>query len=74
MVVSKMWQDLSGNGTIQKLAGMMDTEMDEHLGYGRYEHSDEPNYHNGTKQRRPLSAIYPVMFIDAVHLSSVLTD
>ena len=25
MVVPKMWQDLSANGTIQKLAGMMDT-------------------------------------------------
>ena len=26
--------------------------MDDHLGYGRYERSDEPNYRNGTKPKR----------------------
>ena len=34
------------------LKEMMETEMDEHLGYDRYERSDEPNCRNGTKQKR----------------------
>lgn len=37
------------SGTLNE---MMETEMDEHLGYGRYERSEEPNYRNGTKQKR----------------------
>lgn len=37
------------SGTLKE---MMETEMDEHLGYDRYERSDEPNYRNGTKQKR----------------------
>ena len=37
------------SGTLKE---MMETEMDEHLGYGHYEHSDEPNCRNGTKQKR----------------------
>ena len=28
---------------------MLETEMDNHLGYDRYERSGEPNYRNGTK-------------------------
>ena len=28
---------------------MLKTEMDNHLGYDRYERSSEPNYRNGTK-------------------------
>ena len=33
------------SGTIQD---MLETEMDNHLGYDRYERCGEPNYHNGT--------------------------
>lgn len=100
------------SGTIQD---MLETEMDNHLGYDRYERSGEPNYRNGTKaktvrskygefevdmpqdrqssfeaqvlpkhqkditdkllprieewQNRPLSPVYPIVFIDAVHFS-----
>lgn len=35
-------------GTIQE---MLETEMDEHLGYDKYERSAEPNYRNGTKEK-----------------------
>ncbi|MGN0335203.1 MAG: IS256 family transposase [Lachnospiraceae bacterium] len=37
------------SGTIQE---MLETEMDEHLGYEKYERSSEPNYRNGTKSKR----------------------
>lgn len=30
---------------------MLETEMDNHLGYDRYERSGEPNYRNGTKPK-----------------------
>lgn len=30
---------------------MHPTEMDDHLGYDRYERSAEPNYRNGTKSQ-----------------------
>lgn len=30
---------------------MLETEMDNHLGYDRYERSDEPNYRNGKKSK-----------------------
>ena len=36
------------SGTIQD---MLETEMDNHLGYDRYERSGEPNYRNGTKAK-----------------------
>lgn len=36
------------SGTIQD---MLETEMDDHLGYNRYERSCEPNYRNGTKSK-----------------------
>ena len=36
------------SGTIQD---MLETEMNNHLGYDRYERSDEPNYRNGTKSK-----------------------
>ena len=39
------------SGTIRD---MLETEMDNHLGYDRYERSSEPNYHNGTKQKNCL--------------------
>ena len=41
-------KDLLG-GTIQE---MMEAEIDEHLGYDKYERSSEPNYRNGTKNKR----------------------
>lgn len=34
------------SGTIQT---MLETEMNEHLGYEKYARDDEPNYRNGTK-------------------------
>lgn len=34
------------------LKELMETEMDDHLGYDRYERSDKKNYRNGTKQKR----------------------
>ena len=37
------------SGTLRE---MMEAEMDEHLGYEKYERSSEPNYRNGTKQKR----------------------
>ena len=37
------------SGTIQE---MLETEMDAHLGYDRYERSPEPNYRNGSKSKR----------------------
>ena len=33
------------------LQDMLETEMDNHLGYDRYEKSGEPNYRNGTKSK-----------------------
>ena len=30
----------------------MEVEMDDHLGYDKYERSDEPNYRNGSKSKR----------------------
>ncbi len=36
------------SGTIQD---MLETEMDNHLGYDRYERSGEPNYRNETKRK-----------------------
>lgn len=39
--------DLLG-GTIKQ---MLESEMDEHLGYDKYEHSPESNYRNGTKSK-----------------------
>jgi len=36
-------------GTVKE---MLEAEMDDHLGYGKYEHSGETNYRNGTKPKR----------------------
>ncbi len=36
------------SGTIQP---MLEAEMNEHLGYEKYERDDEPNYRNGTKPK-----------------------
>ena len=76
---------------------MLESEMDEHLGYQEYERSSNPDYRNGKKtkkirgnfgetkievpqdrdgtfepkvvKKRPLDAVYPIVFIDAVHFS-----
>ena len=37
------------SGTLKE---MMETEMDDYLGYEKYERSDEKNYRNGTKSKR----------------------
>ena len=37
------------SGTIQE---MLEAEMDDHLGYEKYERSEEPNYRNSTKSKR----------------------
>lgn len=37
------------SGTLKEL---METEMDDHLEYDRYERSDKKNYRNDTKQKR----------------------
>ena len=36
------------SGTLKE---MLESEMDDHLGYERYEHSQESNYRNGTKPK-----------------------
>ncbi|MEL3900380.1 IS256 family transposase [Treponema phagedenis] len=46
--IQEALKDLLG-GTIKS---MMESEMDEHLGYGSYERSDNNNYRNGTKSKR----------------------
>ena len=37
------------SGTVKE---MLEAEMDDHLGYGKYERSEEANYRNGTKPKR----------------------
>lgn len=37
------------SGTVKE---MLEAEMDDHLGYGKYERSGEANYRNGTKPKR----------------------
>ena len=37
------------SGTLQE---MLESEMDEYLGYEKYERSNEPNYRNGSKSKR----------------------
>lgn len=46
--IQEALKDLLG-GTIKS---MMESEMDEHLGYESYERSDTDNYRNGTKKKR----------------------
>ncbi len=46
--IQEALKDLLG-GTIQK---MMETELDEHLGYSEYERSDNPDYRNGVKKKK----------------------
>lgn len=46
--IQEALKDLLG-GTIKE---MLESEMDEHLGYNKYERSEESNYRNGTKSKR----------------------
>lgn len=46
--IQEALKDLLG-GTIKS---MMESEMDEHLGYESYERSDSDNYRNGTKKKK----------------------
>ena len=46
-IIQEALKDLL-SGTIQD---MLETEMDNHLGYDRYERSGESNYRNGTKPK-----------------------
>lgn len=46
--IQKALKDLL-SGSIQE---MLEAEMDDHLGYEKYERSTEPNYRNGTKFKR----------------------
>lgn len=46
--IQEALRDLLG-GTIKS---MMESEMDEHLGYQNYERSDSDNYRNGTKSKK----------------------
>lgn len=46
--IQEALRDLLG-GTIKS---MMEAEMDDHLGYERYERNDSSNYRNGTKSKR----------------------
>lgn len=46
--IQEALKDLLGD-TIQE---MLEAELDEHLGYGSYERSDNPNYRNGTKPKK----------------------
>ena len=50
--IQEALKDLLG-GTIKS---MMEAEMDEHLGYERYERNDGDNYHNGTKSKKVRSS------------------
>ena len=36
-------------GTIEQ---MLEAEMDDHLGYEKYDRSEEPNYRNGKKTKK----------------------
>ena len=46
--IQEALKDLLG-GTIKS---MMESEMDEHLGYQKSERSDNPNYRNGSKKKK----------------------
>ena len=50
--IEEALKDLLG-GTIQE---MLESEMDEHLGYHEYERSDNPDYRNGKKTNSFLSS------------------
>ena len=45
--IQEALKDLLG-GTIKS---MMEAEMDEHIGYEKYQHSDTTNYRNGVRKK-----------------------
>lgn len=45
--IQEALKDLLG-GSIQS---MLEAEMEEHIGYEKYQHSDGANYRNGTKKK-----------------------
>ena len=49
---------------------MLETEMDNHLGYDRYERSGEPNYRNGTKPKTVRSK-YGEFEVDVLRIARV---
>ena len=57
--IQEALKDLLG-GTIQE---MLESEMNEHLGYEKYEHSSEGNYRNGKKTKK-IRSQYGEMNID----------
>lgn len=57
--IQEALKDLLGS-TIQD---MLESEMNEHLGYNKYEHSDTPNYRNGRKTKK-IKSSYGEMEID----------
>ena len=58
--IQEALKDLLG-GTIKS---MMESEMDEHLGYENYERSDNDNYRNGTKSKTIRSKKYGEFKVD----------
>ena len=61
-------KDLLGD-TIQE---MREAEMDEHLGYDKYERSSESNYRNGTKSKRVLKQLDAVTKKWKVHYPNAM--
>ena len=57
--IQEVLKDLLGS-TIQD---MLESEMNEHLGYNKYEHSNIPNYRNGRKTKK-IQSSYGEMEID----------
>ena len=56
-------------GTIQ---GMLESEMDNHLGYDKYERSSERNYRNGSKPKTVRSKYGVVKYSDYLSFDSIL--
>lgn len=57
--IQEALKDLLGD----TIKSMMESEMDEHLGYGAYERSSNDNYRNGTK-RKTVRSNYGELEID----------
>ena len=54
--IQEALKDLLG-GTIKS---MMESEMDEHLGYENYERSDNDNYRNGTEKKNSSQQLWRI--------------
>ena len=57
--IQEALKDLLG-GTIKS---MMEAEMDEHIGYEKYQHSDGTNYRNGEKMYVLLLVSFKLKFL-----------